>query len=186
MTNLAVSIAGGNHRGDRVDNDFYPTPRACLTSLFHYEKDFIPNTVWEPCCGDGAISSFFVDKGFDVLSTDLVYRGYGEGDRDFLNEGRNDYQAIITNPPFNLAAAMIEHALGELEVPYMALLLKSQYWHSKKRIALFDKFTPSVVYPMTWRPDFLGKGSPTMDCQWTVWRKGDHDTRYRQMKKIEE
>src|SRR6478752_5989394 len=174
MTNHAVSIAGGNHKGDRVKDDFYPTTPECVTSFLHYERQYLTNMkILEPCCGDGAISKILEADGFDVVSTDLVYRGYGEGGIDFLWSMTTDCNAIITNPPFNLAERFIYHALEVLKVDYLALLLKSQYWHSKGRAKLFEAHPPAVVYPMLWRPDFLGKGSPTMDCQWTVWRATD-------------
>jgi hypothetical protein len=52
-------------------------------------------------------------------------------------------------------------------------LLKSQYWHSKRREKLFQRIRPAQVFPLTWRPDFHfgAKGSaPTMEVLWTVWR----------------
>jgi hypothetical protein len=183
--NFAVSIVGGNHRNDRKDDDFYATTPECVTSLLHYEREHLKGMkIWEPCCGDGAISKLLIADGFDVHSTDLVDRGYGDGLGDFLLAMETDCNAIVTNPPFNLSEQFINHALGFLQVEYLALLLKSQYWHAKRRAPLFAKHPPAVVYPMTWRPDFTGKGSSTMDCQWTVWRKSNIPTLYQPMKKI--
>jgi hypothetical protein len=34
---------------------------------------------------------------------------------------------------------------------------------------LFDRHTPSFVMPLTWRPDFMGLGRPTMEISWVVW-----------------
>jgi hypothetical protein len=57
-------------------------------------------SIWEPACGDGAISKVLEAAGYTVISTDLVDRGYGHGGHDFLKSetplGRN----IITNPPY--------------------------------------------------------------------------------------
>jgi hypothetical protein len=173
--NFAVSIVGGNHRNDRKDNDFYATTPECVTSFLHYERDHLKGMkIWEPCCGDGAISKLLINDGFEVFSTDLVDRGYGIADRDFLLEMDTTCNAIVTNPPFNLSEQIISHALAFLKVDYLALLLKSQYWHAKRRAALF------AAHP----PDFTGKGSSTMDCQWTVWRKHDGPTAYQPMTKI--
>jgi hypothetical protein len=182
---IAVSIAGGNHKGDRIKDDFYASPPECVTSFLAMEAEHLHGKkIWEPACGDGAISKILEDAGFDVLSTDLIYRGYGEGDKDFLWTMETDCDAIITNPPFNLSEKFIWHALETLDVKYLALLLKSQYWHSKKRAILFEKHPPAIVYPLTWRPDFLNKGAPTMDCQWTVWRQSETATLYKPMSKF--
>jgi len=35
--------------------------------------------IWEPACGDGAISRVLEAAGYQVISTDLIDRGYGQG-----------------------------------------------------------------------------------------------------------
>lgn len=184
--NKSVMITGGNHRNDRQSEDFYPSTPECTYSFLHMEREYLKGMkILEPCCGDGAISKLLIEDGFDVTSTDLVYRGYGEGGIDFLWTTETDCDAIVTNPPFKLADKFIIHAFEVLEVKYLALLLKATYWHAKSRIGLFEKYPPAVVYPMTWRPDFLKRGAPTMDFMWVVWRKSDVDgTLYKQMNKI--
>ncbi len=187
-TNNGVSsahITGGNHRGDRQSDDFYPTTPECTLSFLSVELPYLHGKkVFEPCCGDGAISKLMEDAGLDVVSHDLVYRGYGTGDLDFLLTSETDCEAIVTNPPFNLSEKFIWHALDVLKVPYLAMLLKSQYWHSKRRQKLFETHPPAVVYPMTWRPDFLKRGAPTMDFMWTVWRPHEGGTLYIPLNKI--
>ena len=181
----SATIIGANSRGDRVESDFYPSPKECTTSLLAHELDFLRNKkILEPCCGDGAISTLLEGAGLEVVSTDLIYRGYGEGDKDFLWTLETDCEAIITNPPFNLSEQFIWHALKVLMVPYLAMLLKGQYWHSKKRQTLFEAYPPAVVYPMTWRPDFLKRGAPTLDFMWTVWRPHQGGTLYVPMNKV--
>jgi hypothetical protein len=171
MSKHAVSITGANQNNDRQKDDFYATTPECVTSLLAVENQHLKgHHVLEPCCGDGAISKLLVERGFTVTSSDLVERGYGQSGVDFLAVTSTECTAIVTNPPFKLSEEFIVHALEVLRVPYLALLLKSQYWHATRRRALFEKHPPAVVYPMTWRPDFLHKGKPTMDCQWTVWR----------------
>jgi len=185
-TNKAVSIIGGNHTDGRVDKDFYPTTPECVYSFLAVEApNLVGLKILEPCCGDGAISKILVDEGFDVRSSDLVDRGYGETGVDFLWTMETDCKAIVTNPPFNLAEDFIRHALESLGVTYLAMLLKSHYWHAKTRQRLFNDHTPAIIYPMTWRPDFLKRGSPTMDFQWSVWRKSEiSGTLYQPINKV--
>ena len=91
---------------------------------------------------------------------------------------------IITNPPFNVSAQFIQRAV-EIGVPF-ALLLKSQYWHSKQRYDLFFLRKPAYVLPLTWRPDFTGEGCSLLDMQWTVWLDRDMETRYVPLEKPQE
>ena len=117
--------------------------------------------------------------GHDVFASDLRETGYGCGGVDFL-ETKRDCAAIITNPPFNISEDFIRHAIPQARL--VAMVLKSQYWHAKKRAALFGEFPPAYVLPLTWRPDFMGGergGAPTMEVHWTVWIDGNTDTKYR-------
>lgn len=67
--------------------------------------------------------------------------------------------------------AFIEKCI-EYKKPF-CLLLKSQYWHARKRKPLFLKMPPKWILPLTWRPNFLFNtkkhASPLMDVMWVVW-----------------
>src|SRR5882724_1020796 len=88
----------GTSKG-RPDNDYYKTPSNATEALLKVEQ--FDGTILEPACGNGAISKILCDKGYNVISTDLIDRNYGIGGIDFLC---NDYvysaDNIITNPPF--------------------------------------------------------------------------------------
>lgn len=117
-----------------------------------------------------------------MICTDLNDFGYGTNGVNFLDT-YIDCDWIITNPPFSKATEFIEHAL-DIDKK-CAFLLKSQFWHAKSRIDLFNKLPPSYVLPLTWRPDFLfGKksGSPTMEVIWTVW-SGTSQAKYQPLRK---
>ena len=110
-------------------------------------------------CGYGGSFGTDISEGFDFLSPDIFKR---------LLVG---FDWIITNPPFALAEEFIRKA-ASLGKPF-AFLVKSQFWHAKRRLSLFDEFPPSYILPLTWRPDFFFKddhgGSPLMDVMWCVW-----------------
>ena len=165
-----AKIIGGN--GIRIENDFYPTPPEVTAALMDFLKLPIC-TVWEPACGELAISNVVKRYGHSVISTDLV-----TGDSFFSTHREAD--AIITNPPFKLAGEFISKAVKD--APVVAMLLKTQYWHAAKRSKLFIDNPPAYILALTWRPNFFGDkatGSPTMDFIWTVWKEGETDTRYR-------
>ena len=166
---LGAAMAGGGPRSQRQGSDFYPTPPDVTAALLAVER--FDGPVWEPACGDGAMARVLYDHGYEVISTDLADRGFGTGGVDFLS-AEPRARTVITNPPFALAERFIRRGLA-LNLDAMALVLKATYWHPAKRLALWRDHPPAAVYALTWRPDFLNKGAPTMDCIWTVWRR-DH------------
>lgn len=170
-----LQLTGGGKKENRRALDFYPTPPEVTIALMGFLK-LKPCTVWECACGNGAMADVIKSYGHKVVATDL------NTGVDFLKT-KIKAEAIITNPPFNLAAKFIEKAVNEADI--VAMVLKSQYWHAKGRIELFQKHTPSFILPLTWRPDFLyqerenGKhGSPTLEIIWTVWIKGNNSATY--------
>jgi len=168
--NLGQMMAGGD-RGGRQKDDYYATPPACTRALIDVEGARMPDVIWEPACGDGAISRLIEETGRVVRSSDLVDRGCGEAGIDFLLEkstGDSATKGIVTNPPFKLAPSFIRHALS-LGVPYVVMFLKATFWHAASRSPLFYDHRPARIYAMNWRPDFDGRGQPTMDCLWCVW-----------------
>lgn len=173
-------IGGKSDEWERSPADFYPTPEECTHALLNRFPTFQNLTVWEPACGDGAISKVMLGRGTTVISTDLHDRGFGTGGVDFMKT-KNIFgaRAIVTNPPFTVAEEFIRHA-RRMNVPF-AMLLKGTYWQAAKRRALFDETGPHAICPMLWRPNFApdrGK-SPTMEFCWTVWADEPvKDTRY--------
>jgi len=174
-----LTLANGGDKAKRRQLDFYPTPPDATHAIMRF-LDLNPCTVWECACGDGAMAEVIKKYNHNVIATDIQNTGYGCGNVDFLEE-RIQCDAIITNPPFNLSHKFILHALKQADL--VAMILKSQYWHAKKRTELFRQNPPAYVLPLTWRPDFGGGGAPTMEVHWTVWIKGDVDTKYRLLSK---
>ncbi len=189
MSGLGTAMSGGkrtNSDKPRRGDDYYPTPPEATAALARAEGVRLAGArIWEFACGDGVMASTLTRCGLNVArASDLVDRGFGEPRVDFLaTTSRGDCDAGITNPPFNLAPKFIRHALLELRLPYLALLLKSQFWHAARRSSLFEACPPSVLYPMTWRVDFLQQGAPTMDTMWCVWDQCRPGTAYRLLHK---
>ena len=80
--------------------DFYATPAWVTEALLQHVRFRGP--VWEPCCGDGAMSSVLAEHGYDVVSTDIVDRGFGKPGVDFLasRDVPGGCRSIVTNPPY--------------------------------------------------------------------------------------
>lgn len=183
MDQEKLQLTGSNTRKkDRNATDFYPTPPKVTEALIYLLNDVVPGfeahgyQVWEPACGDLAMSNVLDVHGHSVISTDI------NTGHDFLTCKRpaDCIDAIITNPPFSLASEFITRALKE--APVVAMLLKSQFWHAKKRQELFANNLPAYVCPITWRVDFLNGakgGRPTMEVLWTIWIKGNESCVYK-------
>lgn len=159
-----IKIIGAG--GKRHKNDFYPTPPECTIALIDFlENHFLlrkGDSIWEPACGNNAMVDVFKKRGYVVHGTDIE-----QGQNYLTGSLGEDFDWIITNPPFSLAKEFIEKSIAEGK-PF-ALLLKSQYWHSSKRLKLFKDHQPAYVLPLTWRPDFTGEGNSLLDMMWVVW-----------------
>lgn len=187
---IASAVVKSMKAHARKPADMYPTPPAATQAVI----DALADVLWpgafigEPACGEGDMARVLRANGFEVLAADLRHTGYGMGGYNYLEGGTDPLEgslgwfaeyglldAIITNPPFYLAADFIRKAVQQ--APVVAMLLKSNYWHAGKRLEkLFDECPPTRQYPVTWRLAFLeaerGK-SPLMDCTWFVWVRGE-------------
>lgn len=176
-TGLGRAMVGG-HGGPnrRQPNDYYPTPAEVTRALLRVEYHALRSTglrVWEPCGRGGAIKRELNRAGFDTIGTDIVADPANAIQQlDVLKARRFKAPAVVTNPPFVLAPEIILHLLGNLRVKYLALLLKASFFHAEERRALFHQHLPARIHALTWRPDFLGGGAPTMECAWFVWQRG--------------
>lgn len=164
---------------EREPADFYPTPpeptRALLSAEIGRLNDFA--TIWEPACGDGAMIREMQAVGLDVFGSDLVDRGCGAVIQSFyqFKHYSRPSRAIVTNPPFgecgwgNGKARWLYHALDELQIEYMALLLNWSWPGAGGLGPFWAEHQPSRVYLMRWKIDFTGQGAPPMLNAWFVW-----------------
>lgn len=129
-----------NSNSKREENDFYATDGFAIVKMKDKLKEVgISQRVWECACGNGCLSEPLKELGYDVLSTDIIDRGFGEVE-DFLKTDRKWSGDIITNPPFKYASDFIEKAIEILSEGRKAMfLLKIQFVETKKRAELFRK-----------------------------------------------
>ncbi len=135
-TTSALAYVGHNANGDREKDDFYPTPINATQSLLDKQK--FEGNIWECACGNGAMSKVLIDNGYDVYSSDLIDRGYGETGIDFLQSTKK-VDNIVTNPPFNLATEFTTHSFT-LAKKKVVMLSKISYLEGiKRREQIFNK-----------------------------------------------
>lgn len=170
--------AGKTHRmmvGARSSHDgrdFYETPSEAVEKLLTVWKPPAGTKMWEPSCGAGAISKILVKHGYDVVSTDIEDRGYGEPHVDFLEQTETRAPIIITNPPFNISQEFVEKSL-EL-APQSIFLLRLQWISGQRRYKKFYStgllstlFVHSSRIPRMHEPNYTGKKTTsTIDFAW--------------------
>lgn len=181
----------GNKRAplkERKD-DLYETPDVAVETLLRVEN--IPNSIWEPACGPGAIARVLRASGRSVLATDLV--DYGSPDQDhagwdfLLESGLPDgIEAIITNPPFKNCAIFVAKALDLCPRVYMLLriafveagVIKSEAGRARRRC--MDEQPPARIHvfrrrlPMMHRAGWEGRRANSgMAFAWFCWDR-DH------------
>lgn len=130
---IFTTLGASNHvLDDREINDYYATePRA--VELLLEQETFAP-VVWEPACGEGHISKVLEAQGYEVVSTDLIYRGFGDPEAlDFLAETLDDFEGdIITNPPYSRGLEFVQKAIDSIRPGgKVAMFLKVQFLEDK-------------------------------------------------------
>lgn len=166
------TLGASNHTDkEREAADFYATSDRALNLFAPIFP--IHHKVYECACGNGSLSKWLVEHGHDVLSTDIVDRGYGLGGVDFLRVGEtadvfgngNVYEDVIqqwmagepfdilTNPPYSKSTPFILHALDLIpDDGHVIMFLKTTFLEGKQRRKLiYDVNLPRYVFQFSER-----------------------------------
>ena len=177
MGNSKLHNQGTGFRTRKYENthDFYKTPQWAVDAIL--EREELEGEVLDPCCGDGAIASRIKELFPQcwVDADDLIDRGYGRPNIDYLLEPIMPYDAVVMNPPFSLAEEFIRKALRQTKerkgkvfnISRLSLL------EGQKRLKLFQEFPPARVWVFSKRVNYFDPEgneiqSATSNC-WTVW-----------------
>lgn len=185
---VAYAKATAGVSPDRETHDFYPTWPAATKALLGVEEFRGP--IWEPACGDGAMSEVLAAAGHDVISSDLIDRGYGAPGRDFLMEWNALAPNIVTNPPFRWAQGFIDRALmltrpqhfplaPERWTNKVAMFLRLAFLEGQERGTWLPTTPLARVWVMSRRVPFQrgrmaeeGDGHGVIAFAWLVWEYG--------------
>jgi len=117
-------------------SDDFQTPKEALFPLIPYlKKEWI---IWECACGTGNLVNGLKEFGFEVIGTDIKI-GY-----DFLKWQPENYDCIITNPPYSLKQEFLKRCY-QLKKPF-ALLLPLTTFETPKRQSFFKKYGVQVIF----------------------------------------
>lgn len=130
---------------ERQTDDYYATPPKAVKLLCQLEK--FSHKILEPCCGEGHISKTLINLGYDVESSDLVNRGFGDRFCSIMDLIGPYDKDIITNPPYKYATEFCEKCLELItEGHRVAMFLKLQFLETSKRYYLFKKYPIEKIY----------------------------------------
>ena len=172
------TLGASNHCDhERQSEDYYATQPEATEWLCELER--FTTDVWEPACGEGHMSEVLKEYGYNVRSSDLVDRGYGDVG-DFLAIDNTYWHGdIITNPPYKYASEFVQKALQIIDKGNkVAMFLKLTFLEGKGRRQLFKNFPPKVVWVSSSRlkcamnGDFASVGGSATAYAWFVWEKG--------------
>lgn len=179
---IFTPLGSSNHVPEERERfDYYATDPKAVEMLLELET-FAP-LIWEPACGEGHISKVLEAHGHEVVSTDLIYRGYGNPEPlDFLNETLDGFEGdIITNPPYSAGLDFVQRALERVRPGgKVAMFLKVQFLEGQKRGVFFMTYPPRTVYISRSRLTCYKNGNSrvrhnsAVAYAWYVWEKGFH------------
>ena len=156
----------------RKERDLYETPAwATLAVVPHLHG---PTLIWEPAAGGGKMVAALEGAGLRVVQSDIATG------TDFLrsSECHDAVDAIVTNPPYEMAREFVEHALKLMDPcrGMVAMLLRTDFDHAKTRRHLFadcPAFARKVVLTKRIRWFEGSTGSPSFNHAWYIWDHGN-------------
>jgi hypothetical protein len=148
---------------ERVERDFYPTPREAVFPLLPHLS---PATAFaEPCAGDGALIRILDSLGHAcVWASDIEPKQDGIVPIDALLIPSIAADCIITNPPWDrkILHPMIEHLSSMLPT---WLLFDADWPHTRQSAELIKRCSKIVaIGRVKWIPGSLHVGKD--NCCW--------------------
>ncbi len=177
----AVANVRKDKKGEE-DLDYFPTPAWGTRALLHMFSPFMrevfkTQTVLEPACGAGHMSRPLGEYFKEVVSCDIHDHGYPGtiiGDYLKLAQDSQQFDWVITNPPFKLAQEFIIKSLS-LATTGVAMLTRTSFLESSGRYEkLFNPYPPSDVFQFAERLPMVKnrvdkKASTATSYCWIVW-----------------
>ena len=180
--------------------DFYETPSAMVEDLIGfygndlfpvYSEDNLAMTVLDPCYGKGKFLmpiaehyAFEAHKHKVRFITNDVQPDKAEYCLDMTKkeswETIGHVDLVVTNPPFNVAMEILQHAYKYSRYGVVLLLRHSFIEPTNKRGEWFKEHPPNFVriYGSP-RPSFTNKGTDTVTTDIIGWIKPNHPRYHR-------
>lgn len=160
-----IIIGASNHTDkEREAHDFYCTDPVAIDRLVRSFE--LPKKIWECACGTGCLSERLSELGHDVVSTDLIDRGYGDVQDFFKADAMPDgCECILTNPPYKYALEFVQHSLDLLpEGGLCVMFLKTTFLEGQKRYERLYKTMPLSMYCNSQREFCAQRTASLLQC----------------------
>jgi hypothetical protein len=171
-------------KDEREQNDFYATDPESVKALLNVHN-ITDKIIWEPACGLGHISKTLENAGHQVISQDMIDRGYGQGNIDFLKSQKapDGCNCIITNPPYKYTLEFIEHSMKLLKDGGEAIFLlninnlagQKRYEHIYKHNYLSKVYVFIKRQSCAKNGEFSKFAGSSINYGWFVFKKGNSD-----------
>lgn len=188
-----MSSTNRSNARDTHISDYYVTPVASILEFLKHQTQvvFTNKVILDPCAGGDSKHKMSYPEALKSFSKSIATIDIRN---DSLAELQEDYlvydlshkpDIIITNPPFNLAIEIIEKALQDVkEGGYVIMLLRLNFFGSKKRKPFFDAYPPLACYVHSNRMKFTNtSGTDSIEYMHCIWKKG-HKPDFTQLKVI--
>lgn len=163
--------------------DYYVTP---INEIEKFLKNIsIDGKILDPCAGGDSINKMSypvalknIYGDIDITTLDIREDSLAEIKANYLNYNcKNQYDVIITNPPFNQAFEIIKKALDDVkDGGKVIMLLRLNFLGSKERNKWLLNNPPSEIWVHTKRMSFIkGKGTDSIEYAHYIWVKGKKD-----------
>jgi hypothetical protein len=172
-----VRCQTGRHSHAARGFNLYETPPIAVEALLAVEN--LPYWIWEPCAGRGAIANVLCDHGHAVVCSDLIrYDDFPlHFVADFMLQTKAPIgcDAIVTNPPYQIATEFARHALDL--APRVFLLLRLAFLESIRRTEILERCGLAHVHvfrrlPMMHRDGWYGRrASSAIPFAWFSWNR---------------
>ena len=143
---MGKAYANRKQEKERPESDFYPTPKSLTWNLLELHEFGRNDVIWEPACGNGAISNELPKFGYENYRATDLNMGV-----DFLKTNKEEVYVnhIITNPPFSLFDEFVLKA-KELVTSKIAFIGKVNFfgatgrqkkgiWKNLSNVYIFDR-----------------------------------------------
>lgn len=183
-------MSSTNRGYNRHKSDYYVTPKNDVRIfLNHFTKiNDISNDLFQdfkfldPCCGGDKLNDptylSVIKELYDpkkIIGIDIREDSKADIKTDFIKnyQPNEKYDIIISNPPFYLAEEFIEKSMELTEYGgYIILLLRLNFFGSKKRKPIFEKNMPHSCYVHHKRISFMNGATDSIEYAHFIWQKG--------------
>jgi len=183
-------MSSTNRGYNRHKSDYYVTPKKDVreflkhfTQIEDLSNDLLQDLRWlDPCCGgdiknDATYLSVIKElyNPANTLGIDIREDSKADAIGNFLHleDILPKVDIVISNPPFYLAEEFIKHSLETVtHGGYVIMLLRLNFFGSKKRKPIFEHTMPYSCYVHHKRISFMNGATDSIEYAHFVWKKG--------------